>query len=162
MHRWLALLRFFIDQRCPLKYCPSMRLLRKIIAIVLVSLVAGSGAATAGSAHFHEMDAAASQHEHLVMFTGHEAEGHDHYQEDATADISNAHDQGDAERAPGSKNPDTDPVFHVHGCSHVAIVVQAEFVGRSEPAALTTWHVMSTSVRSLGHSPPRKPPRHFL
>lgn len=155
-------MRLFIDWQCPMQYLATMRLLRKILAIALVSLVAGSGAATAGPVHFHEMDASESLHEHLVMFTGHETEGHGHHEADATAETSQAHDQRDTDRAPGSENPDTDPVFHVHGCSHAAIVVQAEFVGRAEKVALAGWCEMSTSVRSLGHSPPRKPPRTFL
>jgi hypothetical protein len=139
-----------------------MRLFRKILAIALVSLVAGSGAATAGPVHFHEMDASESLHEHLVMFTGHEVDAHDHHVADATAEVPNADEQLDSERAPGNENPETDPVFHIHGCSHPAIVVQAEFVGRAETVAPAVWCEMNTSVRSLGHSPPRKPPRPFL
>jgi hypothetical protein len=139
-----------------------MRLFRKILAIALVSLVAGSGAATAGPVHFHEMDASESVHDHLVMFTGHEADAHDHHDADAAAAATDAYEQHDSERAPGNDNPDTDPVFHVHGCSHPAIVVQAEFVERTEKVALAVWCEMNTSVRSLGHSPPRKPPRPFL
>jgi hypothetical protein len=139
-----------------------MRILRKIIAIALVSLVAGYGAATAGPVHVHQMNASEALHEHLVKFTGHEAEGHGHHEADATAETSHAHDQRDTDRAPGSENPDTDPVFHVHGCSHPAIVVQTEFVGRAETVAPAVWCEMNTSVRSLGHSPPRKPPRTFL
>lgn len=155
-------MRLFIDWQCPMQYLAAMRLLRKILAIALVSLVAGSGAATAGPVHFHEMDATESLHEHLVMFTGHEAEGHGHHEADATAETSQADYQRDTDNAPGSENPDIDPVFHVHGCSHAAIVVQAEFVGRAEKVVLAVWSEMNTSVRSLGHSPPRKPPRPFL
>lgn len=148
-----------------MKYFPAMRLLRKILAIALVLLVAGSGAATAGPVHFHVMDASESLHEHLVKFSGHEAEGHDDHDDhdaDVIANASNAQDQHDNERAPANQTPDTDPAFHVHGCSHPAIVVQTEFVGRTEKVALAVWCEMNTSVRSLGHSPPRKPPRPFL
>lgn len=155
-------MRLFIDWQCPMQYLATMRLLRKLLAIALVSLVAGSGAATAGPVHFHEMEASESLHEHLVMFTGHEPDAHHHHVADATADAPNADAQLDSERAPGNENPDTDPVFHIHGCSHAAIVVQTEFVGRAEKVALAVWSEMSTSVRSLGHSPPRKPPRPFL
>jgi hypothetical protein len=139
-----------------------MRLFRKILAIALVSLVAGSGAATAGPIHVHVMDASEALHEHVAMFTGHEAYAHDHHDADAAAAATDAYEQHDSEREPGNDNPDTDPVFHVHGCSHPAIVVQAEFVGRAETIAPAVWCEMSTSVRSLGHSPPRKPPRTFL
>jgi hypothetical protein len=151
-----------MDWQRPMKYLAAMRLLRKILAIALVLLVAGSGAATAGPIHFHVMDASESLHEHLVKFSGHEAEGHYDHDADVMANASNAQDPRDNERAPANQTPDTDPPFHIHGCSHPAIVVQAEFVGRAEKVALAVWSEMNTSVRSLGHSPPRKPPRPFL
>jgi hypothetical protein len=138
-----------------------MRAARMSFSVLMASLVAWFGVASAAPLHAHAIDASQSLFLHLIADDAHDdhgvdAHGHDHVEADAVHD----HNQSDG-TAPSGDEPG-EPVLHAHGCYHVATVNEELHVSCAGPTTAAIWFEIRTALNSVDSSPPRKPPRAVL
>ena len=138
-----------------------MRVARRSLALLMASLFAWFGVASAAPLHFHAMDASQSLIAHVSAIDAHDAHGingHTHDHESPSAKV----DGGDAEGDPSDNQQPGEPVAHVHGCFHAATVAEPVAIAWTGMTSLAVWSDYTTALHSISASPPRKPPRNTL
>lgn len=139
-----------------------MRVARLSFSVLVASLVAWFGVASAAPLHAHAIDASQSMFLHMLADDAHEAHGlhahgHDHGEADAV------HDDGPTDGNQPSDGETGEPVLHAHGCTHVATTVNEDLkVSHAGPVTTAVWFETGAALSSVGFSPPRKPPRTLL
>jgi len=135
-----------------------MRAARRSFSVLMASLVAWFGVASAAPLHAHALDASQSMFLHLIADDAHDVHGVEaHAYDHAEADVAHEHTRSDGS-APSGDEP-SEPVLHVHGCYHVATVNEELRVSCAGPTTAAIWFGIRTALNSVSSSPPRKPPR---
>ena len=147
-------------KRAPM-YSNTMHAARRSFSVLIASLVAIFGVATAAPVHAHALNQSQPHLLHLVAGSvdvdhGVSAYDHGHTHVDAFD-----HQDG-GESAPLSDDEQGEPVLHAHGCAHVATVDDRLQVSYAGPVAAAVWFEVNSALASVTPSPPRKPPRAVL